>query len=93
MSRPSSLPDPFATLIQITAGGLADSRFPASAPSEAAFRTPDAARPPRLSLIERLDEWLWRLRQRDVERSLESAADIAEVERRLRERNLFHRYY
>lgn len=94
MSRPSILPDPFATLVQITAGGLAGSRLPTSTPSEAAFRTPEPmVRPPARSLLDRIDDWLWRQRQRDLERSLANAADIVEVERRLRERSLFHRYY
>ena len=50
---------------------------------------------PRLSLLDRLDRWLWTARQRDLEQALTSATDVADVEARLRarERGLLQRYY
>ena len=78
-------PDPFATLVQLTAGALRT--LPARA------YQPRAAEPPPRSLLDRLDAWIWHQRQRDIERALADCADIYEVERRLRgETQVFHRY-
>jgi hypothetical protein len=55
-----------------------------------ALRTPAAGAPPaaaptRLHALDRLDRWFWRQRQKDRERYLARATDVADVERRLRE--------
>ena len=46
-------------------------------------------------LLARIERWAWNARQRDLERALTSATDLADVERRLRahERGLLQRYY
>jgi len=64
-------------------------------PSEGAEPDRTSPRKASRSLIDRLDDWAWRLRQRDLEASLASSADIAELEARLRarERATLHRYY
>jgi len=78
--------DPFATLVELTAGAL-NPRPRANAEP----RVP--TRPPARSLLDRLDAWLWQQRQREVERALADSTDVYEVERRLRgETSLFHRY-
>ena len=79
--------DPFATLVTLMASALA----PARAVDRDDAATGDTGR----SWLHRLDAWLWRARQRDLDRALAGAADIAEVERRLRarERRLMHSYY
>ena len=90
--RPSR--DPFATLISLFAAGL-------SAPSATRAPYPDvpavSAKPTANggSLLDRLDRWLWKARQRDLERALTFATDVVDVERRLRERerSLLQRYY
>jgi hypothetical protein len=91
MKNPSSMfPDPFATLVGLTANALSR-RAPGTegAPASLTKRDSDAGR----SLFDRLDAWLWRARQRDLERALEGASDVAEVERRLAHRiGLFGRY-
>jgi hypothetical protein len=79
------LPDPFATLVQLTAGAL-------SAPVAMAD---DAVRPAarRRSLFDRLDAWLWTARQRDLEHALAGATDVADLESRLRDQvGMFGRY-
>lgn len=50
---------------------------------------------PRVSLLDRIERSLWRSRQRELERQLESSVDAADLEDRLRriERRMFHRYY
>jgi hypothetical protein len=47
------------------------------------------------SLLDRLDQWVWSSHQRDLEHSLASASDLADLERRLKasERTAFYRYY
>lgn len=83
--------DPFATLASLTAAAF--SLIP-NAP-----RPPTAKPGPTLStagsLFQRLDRWLWRSRQRELERALASATDVVDVEARLRsrERSLLQRYY
>jgi hypothetical protein len=80
------LSDPFATLVELTAGAL-NSRPRASAEARA------PAQAPARSLLDRLDAWLWQQRQRELERALADSTDVYEVERRLRgEVSLFHRY-
>jgi hypothetical protein len=77
--------DPFATLVELTAGALNSPR----ASAEARARRQAPAR----SLLDRLDAWLWQQRQRELERALADSTDVCEVERRLRgEASLFHRY-
>jgi hypothetical protein len=83
--------DPFATLVSLTAAALTgpvtsvtDDR---PAPGKPGSRNG--------SLLDRLDRWLWKQRQRDLERALTSAVDVEEIEARLRERErrLLQRYY
>ena len=90
--RPSR--DPFATLISLFAAGL--SVPPASRTPGRDF--PAVSGKPTAyggSLLDRLDRWLWKARQRDLERALTFATDVSDVERRLRERerSLLQRYY
>jgi hypothetical protein len=87
--RPSR--DPFATLISLTAAALSAPASPRADPAPAV--APPAARGG--SLLDRLDRWLWKARQRDLERALTTAVDVTEVEARLRdrERKLLQRYY
>jgi Protein of unknown function (DUF3563) len=40
--------------------------------------------PPRLTLLQRLDRWLWTLESRGRERYLAAAADRFDLERRMR---------
>jgi len=93
MNNPPVRPnrDPFATLISLTAAAL-------SAPALPRADTAPALEPPAGrggSLLDRLDRWLWKERQRNLERALTNAVDVAEVEARLRdrERKLLQRYY
>jgi hypothetical protein len=84
---PRSPIDPFSTMVSLTAsalGGTAAAHGPAE---EKNARSP--------SLLARFERWLWKARQRQLERALASAADVTEVEARLRahERALLHRYY
>ena len=83
--------DPFATLISLTAAALIEPVTPRAG----AARTSDQPAAKAVSLWDRLDHWLWKLRQQDLERALTSAVDVADIEARLRdrERRLFHRYY
>jgi hypothetical protein len=84
-SLPVSIPQPFATFVQLTAGVLSGQRegTPDGSPYE-----------PRRSLADRFEAWLWHLRQRDLERALATSTDLADLERRLRdEADLFRRYY
>jgi hypothetical protein len=83
--------DPFATLVSLTAAALSRPGTPrTNAPA-----APDKSVVRGGSLWDRLDRWLWRERQRELERALTSAVDIAEIEARLRdrERKLLQRYY
>ena len=50
---------------------------------------------PKTSLLDRLDQWVWRRRQAELEQYLGGASDLVELERRLqaRERSLLQRYY
>ncbi len=93
MNNPPLRPDrdPFATLVSLTAAALTG---PVTSPTDVRpATTQPAARGG--SLLERLDRWLWKERQRDLERALTSAVDVADVEARLRdrERKLLQRYY
>lgn len=83
--------DPFATLISLTATALSAPLTPHAEKAGGPEKTPAPGR----SLLERLDRWLWQERQRDLERALTDATDIADVEARLRdrERRLLQRYY
>jgi hypothetical protein len=81
-----SHPDPFATLVQLTAGALSRPALNAATP-----RVP--ATEQAHSLFDRLDTWLWRARQRDLERSLAGATDAVDLEQRLAKRiGVFGRY-
>ncbi|MEO8304658.1 MAG: DUF3563 family protein [Betaproteobacteria bacterium] len=53
------------------------------------------ARPLRRSLLERLDRWLWKREQREVEAHLSNATDVYDLEARIRdlERGVMYRYY
>lgn len=79
--------DPFATLVSLTAAALTGNPRPAPT-RETNTRSTD-------SLLRRVERWLWNARQRELERALTNATDIADVEARLRarERQMFHRYY
>ncbi len=79
--------DPLATMASLTAAALTGSA-PAMQRDASNVRSP-------LSLIGRLQRWLGNARQRELERALTSATDIADVEARLnaRERQLLQRYY
>ena len=50
--------------------------------------------PPRRSLLERLDHWLWMHEQREVEAHLAKATDVYDLEARIRdlERGVMYRY-
>ena len=50
---------------------------------------------PRLSLLERLDRWLWRQHVREREAYLAGSGDVFELEERIRrlERTVDSRYY
>lgn len=52
-----------------------------------------APEPYPLSLLDRLDRWSWRQRQKDRDAVLARATDIADVERRLRDMERDFRYY
>lgn len=80
--------DPFEILLR-----LAEKAWPRSGWPAAVWETEPAGHV-RPSLIARLEAWLWRRRQRDLERSLADAGDVAELERRLRrEADVLLRYY
>ena len=84
----STLPashDPIGVWAHMTANAL----FPKRS------KAPEADTRPSRSLFDLLDLWLWNSRQRDLERVLASAKDVAEVEAILqaRERQILQRYY
>jgi hypothetical protein len=58
-------------------------------------QAPAGAKPKWRGVFERLDHWLWSLRQRDIEAYLAKATDVCDLEARLRalERNGFYPYY
>ena len=79
--------DPFTTLVQLTASALSGTRQVADQAPE--VTASDAGQ----SLFDRLDGWLWRARQRELDRSLADATDVADLEHRLADRvGLFGRY-
>ena len=51
--------------------------------------------PLRRGLLERLDHWLWKHEQREVEAHLAKSTDIYDLEARIRdlERGVLYRYY
>ncbi|MEO8487633.1 MAG: hypothetical protein ABI585_14995 [Betaproteobacteria bacterium] len=65
-----------ASVFDLLAEGLSG----ASAPSGLPSRAPVA----RVGVFERIEQALWRSRQRDLERSLDDAVDIADLEARMR---------
>ena len=58
-------------------------------------RVGPAAPARRMSLLDRLDSWIWRLRQRDEERYLAQSQNVIDLERRIREieRSIVSRAY
>ena len=60
-----------------------------------ATRDTAEAPPRRQGPFERLDHWFWTRKQRDVEAYLATAADVYDLEARIRtlERNVPHPYY
>ena len=54
-----------------------------------------ADRPPRRSWLERLDQWMWKHEQRELEAYLGKAKDVYDLEARIRdlERGALYRYY
>ena len=81
--------DPFAALITLYSAALAPSPPPATARRWLERKTPWAW------LRRSVERWAWSARQRELERALASAADLTDVERRLRavERGTLYRYY
>jgi hypothetical protein len=75
---------PFAHLVQLVADGLG--RTPSVARR---VGTPFAARPVEPALragwLDRLDQWFWRQRQKDVEAYLAGSRDRFELDARMRE--------
>jgi hypothetical protein len=80
--------DPFATMVSLTAAALTGGTAEPARPREQNVRSSG-------SLFARLERWLWNARQRERERALTTATDVADVEARLRarERQLLQRYY
>ncbi len=78
---------PFATMVSLTAAALTGPAKPAAGVDSNVRSSP--------SLFGRLEQWLWKSRQRELERALTTASDVADVEARLRarERQLLQRYY
>jgi hypothetical protein len=68
---------PFAQMLFLVSEAL-------RGPHAASRHAPDQPAAPRMTWLERLDAWLWRVRQREREAWLAQAKDIAEVETRLR---------
>ena len=86
----------FGQLYTLLAEGLGQGSQ--SAQHESPGRHVDAPAPSstaKRSLLERLDDWLWRLKQRDRERYLAGAKDVFELEQRMQayERESYPRYY
>ena len=59
--------DPFSTLVALTASALARNRGPQGRPERPARSLAGK------SLLDRLEGWLWRARQRDLEQALATA--------------------
>jgi hypothetical protein len=62
-------------------------RFPRGVPfqpADASSADPNRSLPPRLTLLQRFDRWLWSLESRGRERYLAASADRFELERRMR---------
>ena len=74
-------------VIDVIAAALARPAEPASREGRSSALKP--------TLLERLERALWRSRQREIERTLEGATDVADVEAKLRrfERRTLYRYY
>jgi len=53
-------------------------------PTDASLAVPLEAVPPRLTLFQRLDRWLWRQEQKGRERYLAQATDRFDLEQRIR---------
>lgn len=53
-------------------------------PTDASAPDPAQAVPPRLTLLQRLDRWLWSLESKGRERYLAASADRFDLERRMR---------
>jgi len=80
--------DPFSTMVSLTAAALTGHNAEHAPRQEKNVRSSG-------SIFARLERWLWNARQRELERALTTATDVADVEARLRarERQLLHRYY
>lgn len=103
--------DPFSTLINLMGAALAGPARPdARATAPGGTLPPEEPMPLRPEpadrkagpppgneggWFERLDQWLWRERQRELESRLADAVDLPDLEQRLRERerSLLQRYY
>ena len=86
--------NPFATLAALTASAITGPLLPSW--HDQVSGAGSTARPGRrVSLSDRLDHWLGRARQGELERSLASSGDVAERKDRIRDRQVgvLHRYY
>lgn len=85
--------DPFAPLAALTAAALTGPLAPPRPAQDGG--TPSRTPRERVSLFDRLDNWLWRARQVEFERTLASSGDVVELEARIRARQVgvLHRYY
>ena len=74
-------------ILDVIASALARPAYPAPGGSRSSALKP--------TVLERLERALWRSRQREIERALEGASDIADVEAKLRriEWRMLRRYY
>ncbi len=82
MSNRRIAPDPWGLLVTLMAQALSPDLQPGRD-----SRQPDAPRyppAPRPGLLDRLDTWLWRQRQRSVEATLAQSKDVFELEARMR---------
>ncbi len=88
---------PLAVPYDLVALAIKVAEAPSFAPGDAGAALPrtDAAASAAPGWLERLDRWLWRQQQRDLEASLAGATDLCDLERRLRaiERGVGARYY
>jgi hypothetical protein len=71
-------------LIRTAFPHLRFARLAAFQPADAALAEPPRAVPPRLTLLQRLDRWLWRQEQKGRERYLAQASDRFDLEQRIR---------
>jgi uncharacterized protein DUF3563 len=71
-------------LIRTSFRNLPFARLASFRPADATSADRARAVPPRLTLLQRLDRWLWRQEQKGHERYLAQATDRFDLERRMR---------